>query len=379
ALPRDGARLPRWSGTFSQAWSAAEYLRNWYQDYLGARPDHDDSGPVLHLAPALPVALLGGEGDSVAANVRIGNNWIRLSYYILDGQRRLQLVHRSGSERVNIDTGADRFVLAPGSTRDASYPLAAVAAVARPDSLPLFALPRDTEGIASIAPPPWPRVDGSVATRRSERAEVLCSSFDREADDRGADGAQRYPTNPLFAEGIADLRWFEVRDDDELVYFTIRMRKLTQPGWHPEYGFQLTVLAIAIDQSHDPARQSRDIGLNSGFMLPEGRGFDRLITVGGGVRVTDSSGTVLCEFVPETPADAFGSVESGEIRFALPRDCLGGGFDHWVYTVVAGLQDDHGGAGIGEFRAVFAQPAQWNGGGSAPGVNWYDVMECPEE
>lgn len=379
ALPRDGVTFPRWSGTFSQAWSAAEYLRNWYQDYLGARPDRDGDRPLLRLAPALPQALLAGEGDSVATNVRIGNNWIRLSYYILEGQRMLRLVHHAGGERVTIDTGGDRFELEPGSTREAPYPAGAVANQAWPDSLPLFALPRGIDGIASIAPPAWPRVDGSVATRRPERAEVLCSSFDPEADDRGADGAQRYPTNPLFAEGIADLRWFEVRADKELVYFTIRMRRLTQPGWHPEYGFQLSMIAIAIDQSHDITKQSRDLGHNSGFTLPEGRGFDRLITVGGGVRVTDAAGTVLCEFVPETVADAFGSVASGEIRFALPRSCLGGGFDHWVYTVVAGLQDDHGGAGIGEFRDVHTQPSEWNGGGSVPGVNWYDVMECSEE
>lgn len=379
ALPRDGAALPRWSGTFSQAWSAAEYLRNWYQDYLGARPDHDGNGPLLRLAPALPEALLAGKGDSVAANVRVGNNWIRLSYYILDGQRMLRLVHQSGSGPVTIVAGADRFELEPGATRDASYPLAAVEAVAWPDSLQLFALPRDTVGIASIAPPAWPRIEGSVATRRTERGTVLASCFDPEDDDRGANGTQRYPINPLFVDGIADLRWFEVRTDDDLVYFTIRLQGLTQPGWHPEYGFQLTMLAIAIDQSHDTAVQSRVIGHNSGYILPEGRGYDKLITVGGGVRVADAEGTVLCEFVPETPADAFGSVKSGEIRFALPRNCLGGGFDHWRYTVVSGLQDDHGGAGIGEFRAVFAQPAQWNGGGSEPGVNWYDVMECPEK
>ena len=76
------------------------------------------------------------------------------------------------------------------------------------------------------------------------------------------------------------------------MYFTIRMRALAQPGWHPEYGFQLTVLAIAIDQSHDPAVQATDPGLNANYRFPEGSGYDRLILVGGGVRVTNAGGEI---------------------------------------------------------------------------------------
>jgi glycogen debranching enzyme len=39
ALPRSGASSPKLSGAFSQAWSSAEYLRVWYQYFLGIRPD----------------------------------------------------------------------------------------------------------------------------------------------------------------------------------------------------------------------------------------------------------------------------------------------------------------------------------------------------
>lgn len=377
ALPRENAARPRPSGTVSQAWSHAEYLRNWFQDYLGVRPSWTAEGrPVLHLAPALPALLLRAEGDSVAATVRIGNNRIRISYFLASGTR-LRLRHLSGRETVRIETGADPITLEPAGMLDTGVPAAAVATRLPGDSLPLFAIARPLSDFVAIRPVPWPRIDGAVATRNNPDAAVLCQAMDADGDDTGADGTQRYPVNALFPNGIADLRAFEVRTDEELLHFTIRLRALSQPGWHPEYGFQLTLLAIAIDQSHDPSVQSREIGYNSGFVLPEGRGFDRLVVVGGGVRVSDASGAVLCEFIPETAADAFGSVPTGEIRFALPRSCLGGGYDHWDYTVVAGLQDDHGGAGIGEFRSVNPVPSQWNGSGNQPGVNWYDVLQCP--
>ncbi|MCD4691062.1 hypothetical protein K8S17_06315, partial [bacterium] len=43
------------AGTVSQAWSLAEFLRNFYQDYLGVRPDVPAGR--LDLAPALPLEL----------------------------------------------------------------------------------------------------------------------------------------------------------------------------------------------------------------------------------------------------------------------------------------------------------------------------------
>ena len=45
-------------------------------------------------------------------------------------------------------------------------------------------------------------------------------------------------------------------------------------------------------------------------------------------------------------------------------------------VVVAGAQDDHGGAGIGEFRQVLETASEWNGGGrtSAADSNVYDTL-----
>ncbi len=378
ALPRRGETGLTWSGTFSQAWSNAEYLRNWYQDYLGVNPDWEDGAPVLHIRPALPSVLLAQPGDSVAATVRIGSARVRLVYRKGEGGITMQLRHLEGASTIRIDTGADSpMLLAPGEQRSGPAPAPVARATAFPESLPLFAAPISTDSILTIQPPPWPRLTAATALQRNDAAKSICTASDPEGDDRGPDGTQVYPSNPLFAPGIADLLWFDVSTDQDNVYFTIRMRALAQPGWHPEYGFQLTVLAIAIDQSHDPAVQATDPGLNANYRFPEGSGYDRLILVGGGVRVTNAGGEILCEYIPENLSDAFGSVATSTIRFAIPRRFLGGGFDHWRYTVISGMQDDHGGAGIGEFRTVLPLPAQWNGGGKS-GANWYDVLHCPE-
>jgi len=47
--------------------------------------------------------------------------------------------------------------------------------------------------------------------------------------------------------------------------------------------------------------------------------------------------------------------------------------------VVAGAQDDHGGAGIGEFRDVHAERGEWNGGGKLfdDEPNVYDDLVSP--
>ena len=53
ALTRDNEATPRWSGTFTQAWSNAEYLRVLQQCFVGATP-HPEHADVLLLHPLLP-------------------------------------------------------------------------------------------------------------------------------------------------------------------------------------------------------------------------------------------------------------------------------------------------------------------------------------
>lgn len=90
------------AGAVSQAWSLAEFLRNFYQDYLGIRPDL--LGNVLELTPALPESL-----SWVRAPIRLGQGSIEV-FYVVDrvgGRARYSLF---ASER--LPTLSVRFRLA---------------------------------------------------------------------------------------------------------------------------------------------------------------------------------------------------------------------------------------------------------------------------
>ncbi|MBK6765043.1 MAG: hypothetical protein IPG71_01675 [bacterium] len=138
-----------------------------------------------------------------------------------------------------------------------------------------------------------------------------------------------------------------MRDAGESYYFELTLDSLAQPGWHPEYGFQLTYAALCL---HTPTARRTDLGANSNLVMQSP--FERVIYVGGGLRVEDAAGTTLAEFIPRTTEDAFGDVATKTISFCLPKTLFPPREANWEWTVLCGAQDDHGGAGIGEFRAV---------------------------
>jgi carbohydrate-binding DOMON domain-containing protein len=96
------------------------------------------------------------------------------------------------------------------------------------------------------------------------------------------------------------------------------------------------------------------------------------------VRVEDASGEVIAAYRPaaEDVSDPLGSTETGTITFALPHDVLPPPTPGTRVTLLVGGQDDHGGAGIGDFRVVGAERTEWQGGGKtdpeAPNV--YDIL-----
>lgn len=55
AFPHEGKTQPSLSGTFSQAWSMSEFLRVWYEGFLGIRPDGRKRQVVL--MPQMPDSL----------------------------------------------------------------------------------------------------------------------------------------------------------------------------------------------------------------------------------------------------------------------------------------------------------------------------------
>jgi carbohydrate-binding DOMON domain-containing protein len=159
------------------------------------------------------------------------------------------------------------------------------------------------------------------------------------------------------------------------VYFSLIFRDLVNPGWHPEYGFQLTFAAIAI---HRGDAGAASVGANSQFTVNDQYRFDRLITVGGGIRIADEKGKVLCEYIPQSgdEQNPIGNIKGKSIEFSLPLKYLGKPTPEWKMTILIGAQDDHGGAGIGEFRTVERNGSEWIGGGKIhpSDSNVFDVL-----
>jgi hypothetical protein len=99
--------------------------------------------------------------------------------------------------------------------------------------------------------------------------------------------------------------------------------------------------------------------------MPDGRGYERILFVGGGVRLEDDRGTVLVEYRPvdDDARRPIGNAVAGTIAFSLPRSLVGKFPPGARWTIFVGAQDDHGGAGLGDFRAVERTAAEWHGGG----------------
>jgi hypothetical protein len=176
-------------------------------------------------------------------------------------------------------------------------------------------------------------------------------------------GKYAYPFDPNFKTGILDLRGLNIYDEGDSWGFEVKMAGLWDPAWHPEYGFQLTYLAIALGAAPGE-KAALDVGMEANFRLPEGRAYGRIIYVGGGVELRDAAGKVLASYVPQDAAHHIGFVADSAVRFRLPKALLPG-LGAGPVSVLSGAQDDHGGAGLGNFRPVKVKAGQWTGGGAA--------------
>ncbi|HAP36291.1 MAG TPA: hypothetical protein DCQ28_10235, partial [Bacteroidetes bacterium] len=223
--------------------------------------------------------------------------------------------------------------------------------------------------------PSHPLLTNKQVRTYNTSAALLFESPDSVGDDAGGNGTYQYPTNEHFKKGILDLTNAAFRYDDKNLYCTLSFANLYNPGWHPEYGFQLTIAAIAINTGNGTERNT---GINSQFTLDSVHQFDRMIVVGGGVRVLDQLGNILCEYIPkpEDIQNTIGNVKSKSIEFSVPLEYLGAPNRNWKMKILVGAQDDHGGAGIGEFRAIKKNVSEWLGGGKTDqnDSNVYDVL-----
>ncbi len=395
AIVHPGEPEPRLSGTFSQAWNLAEFVRNFYYDYLGVR--YDRSARTLTCAPHLPSGLrhatarinLDGDGFELTIagtgeqqEVTISTRGFRDTMSAVVVFRPSENLVRTfrctvapeSVTRITLQKGA--FVATRGRAllrfREDRTDIPAAAQL--PQDLAL-ARPSLRAGLRALQGPGYPLLPGGEALRANPQASLLTDAEDPAFDDTAH---YSYPRSVHFVPGSFDIRRLTVTFDSSYAYFTLSFRALSDPGWHPEYGSQLTFAAIAIDTDGVPGSGSRAVGRNASCTLPGNMGYERVIYCGGGYQVEDAEGKILAAYVP-SDADRFrpmGNAATGLIRFSVPRAILGSPSPAWTFTVLAGGQDDHGGSGLGEFRTVLRERGEWNGGGKSDpaGPNVYDTL-----
>jgi len=384
AIPRPGESRPRLSGTVSQAWNLAEYVRNLYDDYLGLRVNMISR--EIMLRPRVPESL-----DSIQADLVLPAGQLRITAHTGPRQRiRLDASSLQGSFQAMVDPDAgspslwsvaiqggqqydilvDRgsLIACPQTDSRQTPKTKSVAEFYLPDSL-RFLLPSPPDNLPTLRPPHYPLISHeTIVLRPRPGMQLLIDVADQPNDDQGVGaccGLYRYPLSSHFRPGSFDLLHFSVAVDSQICRFELGFAGLSDPGWHPEYGFQLTYVAIAIDTDGIPGAGATEVGYNSGYRLPAGFAFERLVLVGGGIRVLDATGAILGAYMPaeDDAADPFGSAREAQVGFSLPLTMLGDPDVSWRYVLLVGAQDDHGGAGLGEFRTVHAIASEWNGGG----------------
>ncbi len=397
AAPRPGEIEPRLSGAFSQAWSLAEFIRTAYQSYLGVRVDA--TIPRIVLRPGLPSSIHeiesaipvgramvslrfqqeNGRGDvTIEPPPEVKDLTVRLELPLDDGTVRSYSSILHGGEKAVLhfdgatvlERAGGRETPLAGEVRAGSVPRSMFAGLH-------LAVPHVREDLKALRLPTQRLLSNAEIKRVNQSAQRVYEAEDPEGDDTGSTG-YRYPLSPALKPGSLDLRRFEVRADSENDYFTLDFTRLSNPGWHPEYGFQLTFVAIAIDKDGINGSGTRLVGRNAAYTLDSCCGYEEIIFVGGGIRVEDKTGAILAEYRP-SPGDEknpLGRVDAGEISFAIPTSVLGNASTQWNFTVLVGAQDDHGGAGIGEFRTVSEFAGEWVGGGKKDphASNIYDVL-----
>ncbi|MDE3057169.1 MAG: hypothetical protein KGJ59_04350 [Bacteroidota bacterium] len=404
AYPRDKGDEPQLSGAFSQAWSLAEFIRSTYQDYFGVSADALEKRILI--SPKFPEELgnaaftfrVGAasinaqykiNGDTVHVTLQpeskltetytVNYLWVydngdaALTDAVLPPQTKLEIIHSKENLRI-IENGKT----VDSENTDSQWYRKGFSEKRNFAGIHL-ATPTPGLDIPALHSPSFAMLNLNQVKHDNPHAAMLFDEADSSGDDKGNSGTYTYPANVNFKPGIFDLTRATVRYDSAYAYFTLQFRNLSNPGWHPEYGFQLTIAAIALNVGDDSG--SVNIGNNSQFILDHRFAFQRLIMVGGGVSVSNAQGKILCEYLPQ-PTDIknpLGCTEQKKVEFSIPLKYLveqRGRPQEWKITILVGGQDDHGGAGVGEFRSVGKRTGEWNGGGklNPEDPNVYDVL-----
>ncbi len=406
AIPRDGNDRPYCSGTVTQTWSLAEFLRNLYQDYLGVKPCYGEyelyrqkQTPRWALQPHIPQTW-----DSVNVLVPVGDFFLGVDLHENRrepaGMIRYQYLSANGKAVERDYLPIKAIPVSPGKAGVFSlsfcwYYLYMDGAWSNGDLLGFetipgeaafppssanedmaFLQPHVAEDLKALAPPPWYLMSQAEVTTRPHASLPVVSVSEPESPERSK-ASYTYPKAPVFQEGMFDLERFMVREDGLRIYFELNFKRLVDPGWHPEYGYQLTFAALCIRTGTEGEATRAEVGRNAHWTLDEGWEADRFLYVGGPIDLEDAAGEMLAQYIPRDEQGRIGNVETGKVTFGIPRRFLPGDPSQWKITVLIGGQDDHGGAGVGEFRSVEAEATEWTGGGGGPDKhNVYDWMRA---
>ncbi|HUN66711.1 MAG TPA: amylo-alpha-1,6-glucosidase [Bacteroidota bacterium] len=391
--PRPGESEPGLSGTFSQAWSLAEYIRVLYEAYLGIRTDA--VGDRISITPHLP-----GEITEVSCTIPVGTRRVGMLVHDMGGRGDVRFTLDTGEVPLRLDFGLGNrrssCTLLPGKplriTFDEDGLSVAGTACGDPATIPddrasgpvrgilagiRLAVPHVRADLPALRRPSYRALTHEEVSSVNPQSKIIYDAPDPEGDDRGP-GSYTYPATPALLAGSLDITHFTAAYDGRYFYFRLTFRNLSNPGWHPEYGFQLTFAAIAVHTGDAGQSVQRVVGRNAHYFLDSSLAFSRIVYIGGGISVEDGKGAILAEYRPVAGDEKkpLGDVASHTISCAVPGELLGAPDARWKFSVLIGAQDDHGGAGVGEFRAVGAEAGEWIGGGkSDPAAsNIYDVL-----
>ena len=376
------------SGTFSQAWSLAEYLRVFYQDILGVQPDLTQNR--VRISPRLFEDL-----NQVTFNHPVGTDFWTFEYEESESSFELSLTRAAsdsldlsiellvGEELPKIEfTWAQRMLhlryekhmgqwTVPASIAD--YRQTRISSEYPKDSLPFCEI--DTLLDVPVLQGPEHRLLREVEViPGSEKYTQIKTLSDPSHDDLGDGNAYSYPLNAQFEPGIVDILSLKIGANDSDYLFELVFRNLVDPGWHPEYGYQLTYCALGLNFSG--SQGNSEIGKNAAAQYQGEFKADQTLYVSGGVLLVDDKLQPRAEYMPRTPNGAIGSSTTETVKFRLPRDLFTGDLEQAKIQLAVGFQDDHGGAGLGDFRSVETDASQWSGGGrrTSNDSNVYDWL-----
>jgi carbohydrate-binding DOMON domain-containing protein len=197
-------------------------------------------------------------------------------------------------------------------------------------------------------------------------AEILFQATDPTGDDTG-DGDYVYPTHEAFgAGGQADLTACTISRDEGTFMVELHFRDLVDP-W--QVGNRLTFAAIAVDTAEGGQEM---LGHNAGAYLEQPAEL-QIFMAGDTCEIIDAGWNTL-----STGAVCEVDTDKEFMRLSIPLDDIGVPTANWRYTIAAGLQDDYGAGGLGDFRMVEAEPEEWRGGGGVDDLdidpNIYDII-----